>query len=180
MEEQDLKGQMSHKKGDESNKPMRNKGKSLDFKPVPQFVTVSGFDWTPERDLAAEMLALGYTIRETAEKCEVTERTIYNWKANDQFMQEVDRLAVTSGIANKANRMIILNRMIREFVKNDGIKLHDESLLDLLKEARMQSEGTKLDLTAAYTALSEENRSLAYKGPAGTSQGDGTKQDSTE
>ena len=159
---------------------MRKTGKDLAFQPKQQFISISGFEWTPERDLAAEMLALGYTVVETANKCGVTERTIYNWKANDQFMQEVDRLAVTSGIANKANRMTILNRMIRAFVKADGIILHDESLLDLLKEARMQSEGTKLDLTATYTALTEENRSLAYKGPAGTYEDDETEQDSTE
>jgi hypothetical protein len=145
------------------------------------FSVNSGFEWTDERVVAAKMLATGHTVKETAQEIGVSERTIYNWKATEEFDQEIDRLSVIIGVASKAHRMRILNRMIRSFIKQNGdVELHDESLLDLLKEARMQSEGTRIDITSLYTALSQEARSVARSGPDRTPELSEEESDSTK
>ena len=145
------------------------------------FSVLSDFEWNEQRNQVALMLATGYTIKEAADAVGVTDRTVYNWKRSEEFIQEIDRLAVTHGAASKSYRMQLLNRMIRAFIRENGdIELHDESLLDLIKEARMQSEGTRIDLTTIYTALAAESRSVARSGPDRTPEIPGEQPDGTE
>lgn len=154
---------------------------SNEIEPRQLFSVVSGFEWTEQRSNAALLLAQGYTIEQTALEVGVTDRTIYNWKRADEFAQEIDRLSLMYGAASKAFRMQLLNRMIRKLVSESGEPvLKDESLLDLLKEARMQTEGTRIDLTTIYTALSAEARSVARSGSAGNDKLIEPGQDSTE
>ena len=57
------------------------KPSELPIQPVPpsnktQFSVVSGFEWNEQRQKAAIMLATGHSIKETALKAGVSERTI--------------------------------------------------------------------------------------------------------
>ena len=130
-----------------------------------QFSIISEFVWTPERDQAAKLLSQGYSIKEVAEEVGVTDRTIYNWKNIEEFEMEVDRLSVVYGLASKAERTRLLMKMARQKVKEDGtLELDDTSLMDIIKEMRMQTDGIRLNVAQFYTALVEEARSVARGG----------------
>lgn len=135
-----------------------------------QIYSITGdFEWTPEREEAAILLATGHTIKETAQRVGKSESTIYNWKNNQQFTAEIDRCATMYGAASKAYRMRIINQVLREFAKEnaDGeieLKLGDTNLLDWIKEARMQTDGEKLDISSLWSAFAEEARSVARSG----------------
>jgi hypothetical protein len=120
----------------------------------------AGFKWTKKRSEAAIMLSLGHTVEETAAKVKVAERTLYNWKGEDEFAEEVDRLSLMTDIAGRAERLRIAKRMIRNMGYNSK-----KDLLEWLKYAQSETDGVKLELTA----LLEAATSMADPGQAGDS-----------
>ena len=109
------------------------------------------FRWSPQKSDAALKLAEGLTKREVAELASVSEQTIYNWLNQPEFSEEVDRLSLMIGVANRAERLRIANRVIREKMRNDEIKT-DKDILDWIKFAQSETDGVKLGLTETLTA----------------------------
>lgn len=125
---------------------------------------VSAFEWTEERSRAAMMLAEGRTQAEVSEEVNVTDRTIRNWLNDETFAAEVDRLSLMLGVASRAERLRLANRVIRQKVK-DGVAETEKDLLDWVKFAQSETDGVKLDLTKLAAALAQNGASLAGAGP---------------
>ena len=124
------------------------------------------FEWTDERDQAAIMLAQGYQNNEVAEAVGVHPSTIGRWKRNDIFAKEVDDLTMMYGVANKLHRIRLLNQAINQKIDKDGkIDLDGVTFLDLIKEARMQTEGIRLGILDKIAALDEKAGPPARIGP---------------
>lgn len=117
------------------------------------------------------MLADGYTIEETAEAIGAGKRTVARWKTNPEFDQEVDRLSLMVGVANRAERMKIAKRMIRKLATKQ-VPTHKD-LLEWLKYAQGETDGVKLDLTALF----EDDSPVAGSGQGGV---DGEGEPATE
>ena len=115
----------------------------------------SGFKWTSKRSKAVVLLSTGHTIEETALKVDVSEKSIYNWKNNEEFITEIDRLSLMTDIASRAERLRIAKRIVR----NKGIE-SKRDLLEWLKYAQSETDGVRLDLAA----LAEAAASLAGDG----------------
>lgn len=107
---------------------------------------MSDFKWTTKTSEAAYLLAQGYTHAEAAERIEVSERTIYRWKLEDEFLAEIDRLSLMIGIASRAERLRIAQAVIRQKVGEDGKFKTEKDLLDWIKFAQGETDGVKLDL----------------------------------
>ena len=114
-------------------------------------VKMSYFAWNEKRSQAAILLADGYTIEETASAVGVNTRTIDRWKANPEFSQETDRLALMVGISSRAERLKIAKRMIRKLAIKQ-VPTHKD-LLEWLKYAQGETDGIKLDLTSLFEAV---------------------------
>ncbi len=116
----------------------------------------SHFQWTPKRTRAALGLADGKTQTDVARETGVTRRTLYQWLQEPEFSAEVDRLALMTGIASRAERLRIAKRIVRQRVRDDAAIHSDKDLLDWLKYAQGETDGIKLDLAAlaaAYTSV---------------------------
>lgn len=100
-------------------------------------------------------LAKGYTRAEAAENAGVTDRTVYRWLDEPEFNQEVDRLTHMIGIASRAERLRIANRVIRQYVKDGTDIKTDKDLLDWLKYSQGETDGVKLDLLGLLNDRSE-------------------------
>lgn len=111
---------------------------------------MSGFKWTKVKAEAVELLAEGYTIEEAAARIERSERQLYRWKADINFLEELDRLSRMIGAANKAERLRIANRMVREAMRKQVPTTKD--LLEWLKYAQSETDGIKLELTSLIEA----------------------------
>ena len=109
---------------------------------------MSGFTWSRQKGLVALALAQGETQKEAAESQNVTDRTIRRWLADTEFSAEVNRLSIMIGVANRAERLRIANRIIRQRTKGDIIET-DKDLLDWLKFAQSETDGLKLELSEA-------------------------------
>lgn len=118
---------------------------------------MSLFQWTPKKNNAAIMLAQGYLINEVADAVGVSEKTIDRWKGDIEFTQEVDRLSLMVGIANRGERLKIAQRMIRALAKKQ-MPTHKD-ILEWLKYAQGETDGVKLDLTSLLDASSSVARS---------------------
>lgn len=114
---------------------------------------MSDFHWTPKREQAALALARGHTRAEAAENARVAERTIYRWQNDPDFAAEVDRLSLMIGIASRAERLRIAQRVIRQKVKADGSFRTGRDLLEWLKFAQSETDGAKLDLATIFEAM---------------------------
>ena len=140
--------------------------KNAPILPLPegeQFTDAKGkFKWNEERGNVAIIQAEGYTVKETAKMAGVSERTIKAWRANDEFMAEVDRLSVMVGLASRGERMRIAQRIARTLMKRG--KPTRKDLLDWLKFAQSETDGTKLNLTSLFEAA----QSMAGSGQEGT------------
>lgn len=113
--------------------------------------------WDDQKSDAAILLAQGYQKKEVAESVGVNLSTIHRWLKNHEFSAEVDRLTLMYGIASKAERMRTIQQAARQFMKEDGsLDVSGFTLLDLLKEARIQMEGQRLDILSTITALTAE------------------------
>lgn len=111
----------------------------------------SVFRWTDKATAAALALAEGKTRKEAAELADITDRTLYRWLNVPEFSAEVDRLSLMVGIAGRAERLRIAQRVVRQLVLDDAIKT-DKDLLDWLKFAQSETDGVKLDLAAIAEA----------------------------
>lgn len=111
------------------------------------------FRWSEKATTAALALAEGKTRAEVATEAGVNESTIYRWLRDPEFGAEVDRLSLMVGIAGRAERLRIAQRVVRQLVLDDAIKT-DKDLLDWLKFAQSETDGVKLDLAALAEAAS--------------------------
>ena len=111
------------------------------------------FQWTSKKEAAALSLAEGHTEPEAAEHAGVSRPTISRWKRNVEFMAEVDRLSLMVGIASRAERLRIAQRIARQRVKDNAV-LSEKDLLDWLKFAQSETDGIKLDLATLIEASS--------------------------
>lgn len=123
----------------------------------------AGFQWSQKKGAVALALAEGYTQQEVAEREGVPDRTIRSWLAASEFSEEVDRLSLMMGIAARAERLRIAQRIVREKMSH-GILASDKDLLDWLKFAQSETDGIKLDLTAAIMG---HETSMANSGSGG-------------
>ncbi len=108
---------------------------------------MSELKWTDAKEKVALSLAKGLTQQEAADNGGVTDRTVRRWLDIPEFSQEVDRLSHMVGIASRAERLRIANRVIRQFVKENTPDIKTEKdLLDWLKYSQGETDGIKLDL----------------------------------
>lgn len=128
---------------------------------------MSGWKWNKKKQQAALLLAQGYTTIDTANQVGATDRTLYRWKADIEFSQEIDRLSLMIGIASRAERLRIAQRVARELVGSEGIPKTEKDLLDWLKYAQSETDGIKLDLTTLIddAALVAGGRPTRATGP---------------
>lgn len=105
---------------------------------------MSEFQWTEKATRAARALAEGKTRREAALEADITERTIYRWLDHPEFSAQVDQLTLLTGIGLRADRLRIVKRVIRQMVKDDQKVKTDKDLLDWLKYAQAETNGTDL------------------------------------
>jgi len=110
------------------------------------------FKWSDNKRAAALLLARGHTEQETADTVGVHRVTVARWKSDDDFMLEVDKLTLLTGISLRAERLRIAARVIKEKVGEEKIRTHRD-LLDWIKYAQSETDGAKFDLGA----LLEEN-----------------------
>ena len=125
---------------------------------------VSSFQWSPKRETAALKLAEGCTQVEVARLVGVTTRTMTRWLADIEFSAEIDRLSLMIGIASRAERLRIANRVIREKIRNEQIET-DKDILDWIKFAQSETDGINLNLAKT---LAEAEASVAGSGQART------------
>jgi hypothetical protein len=113
----------------------------------------SVFQWTPAKRAACAALAEGRTQKEAAQIAEVTDRSIRLWLDNPEFSAEVDKLTLLTGISLRSERLRIIKRLIRQKVKDDGAIKTDKDLLEWLKYAQSETNGTDLleQLVASLT-----------------------------
>ena len=122
------------------------------------------FRWTEKATTVAIALAQGYTQIDAAAQAEVSDRTIRSWLTHPEFSAEVDRLSLMVGIASRAERLRIAQRAIRQRTPGD-VAISKADLLDWLKYAQSETDGIKLDLAAAFAALTAP---VAGSGPDGS------------
>lgn len=122
---------------------------------------MSVFKWTRKKEAAALLLAQGYTEAEAASAANVTDRTIRRWKADLDFSLEVDRLSLMVGVSQKAERLRIAMRAIRQKLKDDGKVRTARDLLDWLKFAQSETDGAKIDLATVFEAMEGETQARA-------------------
>ncbi len=122
---------------------------------------MSDFQWTEKASTVALALAQGKTRAEAAQEADITDRTVYRWLQDPTFSEEVDRLSVMVAVASRAERLRIVNRIVRQMVKDDRTIRTDKDLLDWLKFAQSETDGAKLDLTKVAAALDAHDASVA-------------------
>ena len=135
---------------------------------------ISAFEWTEERNKAAVGLAEGRTQQDIAAELDITDRTIRNWLDVQEFAEEVDRLSLMIGVANRAERLRLANRVIRENTRGNRIQT-EKDVLDWLKFAQSETDGVKLDLSK-LAALAANEAPVADTGSNGGG-GTATSQD---
>lgn len=117
------------------------------------FHNPSVFQWSPARRAACAALAEGKTQKEAAQDAEVTDRSIRLWLERPEFSAEVDRLTLLTGIALRAERLRIVKRVLRQSVKDDQKIKTSKDILEWLKHAQSETNGTDLleQLVASLT-----------------------------
>lgn len=110
------------------------------------------FKWTPRRQRAALLLGQGYSQQRTADQVGVSLRTVQRWAATLDFMLEVDRLTLLTGIAAKAERLRIAMRAVRARVSEESVRTNRD-VLEWLKFAQSETDGAKLDLAPLFENL---------------------------
>jgi len=122
--------------------------------------------WTEQRGYAALGLAEGKSQAEVAALAGVTDRTIRNWLDDDRFTAEIDRLSLMVGVASRAERLRLVNRLVKQRVREeDGYIITEKDLLDWLKFAQSETDGAKIDLSKLAEMLAGESAQQA-DGPA--------------
>ena len=128
---------------------------------------MSDFKWTVKKEKAAQALAQGYIIAEAARQAGVAERTVYRWQNNLDFSLEVDRLSLMTGVSQKAERLRIAMRAVRQKLKDDGKVRTARDLLDWLKFAQSETDGAKIDLASIFEAMEGETETRTTGGDKG-------------
>lgn len=103
---------------------------------------MSGFEWNEKRGAIALMLAKGHTQIEVAAEHGITDRTLRRWLDNPEFAAEVDRLSLMVDMANRAERVRLAQRIIRQ-----RGELSKADLLDWLRFVQSETNGAKFDDT---------------------------------
>ena len=101
------------------------------------------------------LLAQGYTRQQVADESGVSKTTLWRLLDVPEFSEEVDRLSLMMGIAARAERLRIAQRVVRQKVRDDGVDT-DRDLLDWLKYAQGETDGIKLDLAALAAAFNSD------------------------
>lgn len=102
---------------------------------------MSSFKWNPRKRKAALMLAQGHTIVEVAKAFEVDSRTIDRWKDDISFMDEVDRLTSTTGLASDAELIRAVKRLIDRKRGKDGDLDSNRDVSELMRLLREITTG---------------------------------------
>lgn len=124
---------------------------------------MAAFRWTDKASKAAIALAEGKTRKDVSKEYAIPERTLYNWLANTEFSAEVDRLSLMVGIAGRAARLRIAQRVVRQLAQDHRV-FTEKDLLDWLKFAQSETDGVKLDLAKLAAALGTDETSVADSG----------------
>lgn len=111
--------------------------------------------WSEKVTNAAILFAEGYSLVETASKSGVSERSLTRLRALPEFMNEVVRLTYMVGVANRAHRLQLVNRVIRQKMQMDGTIDTDKDALEWMKFAQSETDGAKIDLTKLFEADDE-------------------------
>jgi hypothetical protein len=113
----------------------------------------AAFQWSPTRRIACTALADGRTQKEAAQLADVADRTIRTWLEHPEFAAEVDRLTLLTGIALRSERLRIVKRVIRQSVKDEQKIKTTKDILEWLKHAQSETNGTDLleQLVASLT-----------------------------
>lgn len=106
--------------------------------------------WSEKVTNAAIMFAEGYTREEIAEKIGIPARSLSRLRALPEFMDEVVRLSYMVGVANRAHRLQMVNRVIRQKMQVDGTISTDKDSLEWMKFAQSETDGAKIDLTKLF------------------------------
>lgn len=114
---------------------------------------MSPFEWNESRSRAAMGLAEGKTQQQVADESDITKRTVQRWLEHPEFAAEVDRLTLLTGISLRSERLRIIKRIIRQSVKDEQKIKTDKDVLDWLKYAQSETNGTDLleQLVASLT-----------------------------
>lgn len=110
---------------------------------------MSTFKWTPRKRKAAEMFAEGHTNIEVCSALEISERTVTRWRVDISFMDEVDRLTMTTGIAVESQQIREIKRMIEAKRKADGTlttEADSTALLNLLNKITTSRAGSVIQI----------------------------------
>lgn len=99
------------------------------------------FKWNEKRQRAARGLADGKTQRAVAEECGIDRTTLYRWLEHPDFSSAVDELTLVTGISLRAERIRIIKRVIRQFVKEDTAIRTNKDLLEWIKQAQTETSG---------------------------------------
>lgn len=122
---------------------------------------MADFKWDKKKSDAAIALANGYTRREVSNEYAIPERTLYNWLAQTEFEAEVDRLSLMVGIASRAARLRIAQRVSRLRTDENELPITKADLLDWLKFAQSETDGIKLDLAKLAASFGSDEASVA-------------------
>ena len=99
------------------------------------------------QEIAAHVLGEGYRCADAAKAAGVNIRTIFNWKHEPEFMQLVDTVTLTTGIADKGERIREAKAIVRELKawrREKGKAVSEKDVLDWLKYIRDEQEGLRL------------------------------------
>lgn len=113
--------------------------------------------WDKTRTKAASLLALGYPKIKVADEVGVHRNTIAAWAEDPEFAEEVDRLSMMTGAANRAERLRVAMRFIRSRMDEDGIPQSEKDVLEWLKFAQSETHGARLDFGKLAELLAGEN-----------------------
>lgn len=113
--------------------------------------------WDETRSKAAGLLALGYPKTYVANEVGVTRNTIYAWLDDPEFAEEVDRLSLMTGVANRAERLRVAMRVIRSRMSEEGIPQSEKDVLEWLKFAQSETHGARLDFGKLAEMLAGES-----------------------
>lgn len=94
----------------------------------------AGFVWDEVKLKLAEAVAKGdRSLNEVLTEFKIPERTFYRWKKHPEFQQKIDEIIADIDIAQKAERIKIAKKVIRQKLEQDKDKLSSKDLLDWLK-----------------------------------------------
>jgi hypothetical protein len=125
------------------------------------------FPWNETTSRACVLLADGYKVSHVAKECGVSVHTIERWREHGEFSSEVEKLSLVTGAAQSSWRMRFIKQAIRQSIKEDGSIKTKRDVLDWLKLAREEQDGSKLFIDRMIeSAVSEtfERRNLRLSG----------------